>query len=290
MKILSRPKGNAEEYGRWSVNPYVGCPNQCEYCYLRKGVWKNTLGSEFQVTKSGIRNWHHAFYLAMAEIEEHYDEIMRDGGLFMSFTTDPMTGPCRAVTFSIIREIGRHHYFCFPLYLTVLTKDAGFVTSYEYNRYLFIENQQKEANQNIALGWTLTGHDEMEPHASSNAERLRAMRKAHADGFRVWASIEPVIDFHSSLVMIKEAVAAGCQHFKIGLLTSNTKVCRNKYDVIECMRFITDVYTITRNKATVYWKQSVRDLLGTAYTAAAIDEILDKPNFVSKDWSIFNEQ
>lgn len=41
-------------------------------------------------------------------------------------------------------------------------------------------------------------------------------------------------------------------------------------------------------KATVYWKQSVRDLLGTAYTPAAVDEILDQPNAVGKDWNLFN--
>ncbi len=27
MKILSIPKKNAEEYGKWAVNPYLGCPN-----------------------------------------------------------------------------------------------------------------------------------------------------------------------------------------------------------------------------------------------------------------------
>ena len=107
------------------------------------------------------------------------------------------------------------------------------------------------------------------------------------DGFKTWASIEPVIDFHSSLDMIYQALNAGCQHFKIGLLTENTRVCRKKFDVIECMSFITDVLTLTNGKATVYWKQSVRDLLGTVYAPAAVDEILDLPNAVGKDWSMF---
>ena len=29
MKILSRPKKNAEEYGKWAVNAYIGCSNRC---------------------------------------------------------------------------------------------------------------------------------------------------------------------------------------------------------------------------------------------------------------------
>ena len=32
LKILSRPQGNAEEYGRWSVNAYIGCSHGCHYC------------------------------------------------------------------------------------------------------------------------------------------------------------------------------------------------------------------------------------------------------------------
>ncbi len=128
----------------------------------------------------------------------------------------------------------------------------------------------------------------MEPNAPTNEARLRDMDIVARDGFKTWASIEPVIDFKSSLTMIAKAVDVGCKHFKIGLLTENTRVCRKKFDVIECMGFITDVLTLTNGKATVYWKQSVRELLGTVYTPSAVDEILDQPNAVGKDWSMFD--
>ena len=102
MKILSRPKGNAEEYGRWSVNPVVGCPHGCEYCYLKKGVWKNALGGNEPTFKTGIVNKDHAFHLFAAEIIENKDEIVRDGGLFMSFVTDPMCEQNRSLFWGYI--------------------------------------------------------------------------------------------------------------------------------------------------------------------------------------------
>ena len=142
------------------------------------------------------------------------------------------------------------------------------------------------ADRYIAFGWTLTGHDELEPQASPNADRIKAMRSVGNDGFKTWASIEPVIDFRSSLDMIYQALNAGCQHFKIGLLTSNTRVCRDKYDMNDCLHFVEDVMRITSGKATVYWKQSVRDFIGHDLEFHIdIDE-----HSVGKDWSIFNNK
>ena len=155
-------------------------------------------------------------------------------------------------------------------------------------------------NSRLATGFTLTGHDELEQNASTNEERIKAMGFLHELNLRTWASIEPVIDFPSALAMVYQAVNAGCQHFKIGLLTNNTRLVRKDfefgehkfkaYDVIGCLHFIEDVMRVTSGKATVYWKQSVRDLLGTVYSPAAVDELLDWPHSVDKDWSIFKKK
>ena len=96
--------------------------------------------------------------------------------------------------------------------------------------------------------------------------------------------------------MIYQALNAGCQHFKIGLLTNNTRVVRKDfqigeyrfkaYDVRDLLHFIEDVMRMTSGKATVYWKQSVRDLLGTDLETK-IDEY---PHSVGKDWSMFKKE
>lgn len=313
LKILSRPRGNAEEYGRWSVNPYIGCSNLCEYCFLKKGPSGAYLGQDKPVLKKGVVSEEHAYHLAMAEIIEHRDEIIRDGGLFMTFTSDPCSEQTSKLFFRI-SESARG----MDIPVTMLTKaeppypymllDSTVDSNCLLNSVRTMEQEQHnylnrctEKASLLAVGFTLTGHDELEPNATSNEERIRcidflAHRYPLAEKCHLWASIEPVIDFHSSLDMIYQAMNAGCEHFKIGLLTNNTRVVRKDfqigeyqfkaYDVRDCLHFVEDVMRMTSGKATVYWKQSVRDLLGTDLETK-IDEY---PHSVGKGWSIFNKE
>lgn len=314
LKILSRPQGNAEEYGRWAVNPYLGCSNLCRYCFLKKGPYGAYLGQDKPTLKKGVVSDEHAYHLAMAEIIEHRDEIIRDGGLFMTFTSDPCAEQTCKLFFRI-SESARG----MDIPVTMLTKaesdysymfldstvDANCILNsvrtkeQEQHNYL---NRCTEKASLLAVGFTLTGHDELEPNAISNEKRIRcidflAHRYPLAEKCHLWASVEPVIDFPSALAMVYQAVNAGCQHFKIGLLTNNTRLVRKDfefgehkfkaYDVIGCLHFIEDVMRLTDGRATVYWKQSVRDLLGTVYSPAAVDELLDWPHSVDKHWSMF---
>ena len=288
MKILSKPKGNAEEYGRWSVNPYIGCSNGCTYCYLKAGPSGKYLGQTKPVLKKGIIDDEHAFYLAMAEIFENGEQIRKDGGVFMSFITDPMLDECQSLFYRIAAKCVKYE-----IPVTFLTKRAGICVDSAYTMYRELVSYDITL---AAYGFTLTGHDELEPKAHNNRARIATMRSLRrATDFHVWASIEPIIDFPSSFRMIQEALDVGCEHFKIGLLTKNTKVCRDKYDVSECLSFIQDVMVATKGKATVYWKQSVRDFLGGTPTHRRFSDnelrkILDDyPHAVSKNWSIFTQ-
>lgn len=294
MKILSRPKGNAEEYGRWSVNPYIGCPHGCLYCYLKSGPSGSYLGQPKSVLKKGIVSEAHAYHLAMAEILENREQIIRDGGLFMTFTSDPMCEQCRKTFWPIIVSSVQE-----DVPVMVLTKSGNFWNCEEYYWLRSLTEQRSLA----AFGWTLTGHDDLEPNAITNDQRIASMDIISSEGFHVWASIEPVIDFDASFRMIQQAIDAGCEHFKIGLMTKNTKVCRkgftlggktfDPYDPARCLAFVQDVMQATRGRATVYWKQSFREFIGgTEKHRLFSDDDLhrifdDYPNAVSKDWSIF---
>ena len=321
LKILSRPQGNAEEYGRWSVNPYKGCSHGCAYCYLKKGVWANGLGGDTAQLKTGVVSKEHAYHLAMAEIIEHRDEIVKDGGLFMTFTSDPCAHETRELMFRLAAGAIEQR-----IPVTMLTKNADF---FQYSTieamindakhlYSLPEDEQKRIIRNgvmfntwlgnlrvnlvksrVAFGWTLTGHDELEPNASPNMERIATMKRMSKEGYLTWASIEPVIDFCSSLDMIADALDAGCQHFKIGLLTNQTHVVRkdfafgehhfDAFDRTACMSFTGNVMELTQGRATVYWKQSFYDFLGdkNLFGMTAHEFLHQWSHSVDKDWNMF---
>jgi DNA repair photolyase len=326
LKILSRPKGNAEEYGKWSVNPYKGCSHGCLYCYLKKGAWANGLGGDTAQMKTGVVSDEHAYHLAMAEIFEHRKEIIRDGGLFMTFTSDPCAAETRYLFFRIATQATQH-----DIPVTLLTKNADF---FKYNTIVGLFDDAKRLGalpkdelekvilnssmfsalignypyikQQLAFGWTLTGRDELEPNASPNAERIATMKCMSDKGYLTWASIEPVIDFKSSLEMICQALEAGCKHFKIGLLTDRTRVVRKPfsfgdhhfeaYDLAECCSFTGYVMELTQGRATVYWKQSFYDFLQgpdkknpqPIHGMTAYEFLHQWSHSVDKDWSMFN--
>lgn len=326
MKILSRPKGNAEEYGRWAVNAYLGCQNRCKYCYLQSGPGAKNLGGSVAKLKAHVINEEHAYHLAMAEIIENREAIIRDGGLFFTFTSDPCIKETRNLNFTIA-----HDALMMRIPVTMLTKDATFLNLDPFDEKIigldkeedwrrsipfyhsgsghlsFIDNPHFTTDTAIiAFGSTLTGHDELEPNASSNEERINAMQRLTERSFKVWASIEPVIEFRRSYRMIQQALDAGCQHFKIGLMTSRTKVCRKgftlggqefkPYDPAECLAFVQDVMQMTRGRATVYWKQSFREFIGGTpahrlFTDQELHKIFDDyPNAVTKEWTMFNNR
>lgn len=164
--------------------------------------------------------------------------------------------------------------------VSILTKRADFVLnedSIHSKRFKCVIRpfENNAYSKDIAFGFTLTGHDEMEPGCSSNADRIKAMKILHDKGFRTWASIEPVIDFHSSWQMI-QAVAPFCDHFKIGLRTDK------KYDtaIDEAVTFVNAVRKIANdNHCTVYWKESFRQFWGGGAPFGV--------NFVEGDYNLF---
>lgn len=289
-KALYNPGGKAGEYGRWAINFYNGCSNGCEYCYLNKGVYASVMGHGAPRLKESLRNVNmaietiediaarilpgsdeaKAYVIAVTEIKAHREDIIRDGGVFFSFSTDP----CLDETLNLTLATA---HFCVNngVPVTILTKCTDWVYSQDVGVRALM-NAAREHRNTLAVGFTLTGHDELEKGAASNAERLRAMRYLHDDGVLTWASIEPVIDYPSSLKMIRESVPF-CDHFKMGLLSGAPK---GTYSLDDTVSFINDVRKLVMGtRKTVYWKQSIRDIIGGGSPIGY--------NFVEADWNIF---
>lgn len=289
-KALYNPGGKAGEYGRWAINFYNGCSNGCDYCYLNKGVYASVMGHRTPALKESLKkslpegitttdgsnkripvpDESKAYVVAVNEIKAHREEIIRDGGVFFSFSTDPCLD--ETITLTLLTAL-----YCVTdnIPVTILTKRADWVYSKDTNVRTLM-NAAREHRNTLAVGFTLTGHDELEKGASTNRERLRAMKHLHDNGILTWASIEPVIDFSSSLETVRQSVPF-CDHYKVGLLSGAPK---GTYTLDDTVSFINDVRGLLKGtRKSVYWKQSIRDVIGGGSPIGY--------NFVEADWNIF---
>lgn len=268
-KAIYNPSGKAGEYSYWACNFYNGCSNGCEYCYCKKGILAKTMGGNIPTLKKCFTYEYDAMCIFDKELKKNKEELQKHG-LFFSFSTDPMLPETIWLTFKAVN-------LCLSegIPVKILTKVA------RYNEVICskMERAFKGYEHRIAIGFTLTGHDELEPGASTNQERIEAMKKLHDLGFKTFASIEPVIDFKSSYEMIKQTMAF-CDLYKIGLLSGK------KFNRDETVGFIIDVGELlfdNNSKAKIYWKD------GLLKTAGVNRDVLGIYS-VGRDYNLFKNQ
>jgi DNA repair photolyase len=266
-KAIYNPSGKAGEYSYWACNFYVGCSNGCTYCYLRKGVLAHAMGGDTPTLKNCFRDEAHALEIFEKELKANLPELQKHG-LFFSFSTDPMLPTTSRLTICAADLATWYGVSCI-----ILTKEARWVLCHKDDFSMFgFWGVQKRC---VAFGFTLTGHDELEPNASTNAERIEAMRQLHNNGFKTWASIEPVIDFDSSLDMIIRT-RCFCDLYKIGLESGK------KYDKFSIRKFKSSVlYELYGYGNKIYFEDGL-------LKAAGIRREDLPANCVWRDYNIFN--
>ncbi len=237
-KVIYKPTGKASEYAEWACNFYVGCNNGCDYCYLKKGRGAKILGGSEATLKKCFKDESHALDIFEKELTANITEL-REHGLFFSFTTDPMLKKTWLLTMNAMNIC---HVNDVPV--KILTKCAWWVDRFIQARGRHPKDSRP--NQLTAFGFTLTGHDELEQGASTNAERVEAMSKLNEAGFKTFASIEPIIDIESSSKMIF-ITREFCDLYKVGLESGR------KYDWRELRELI---QTCAGIKKRFYFKDS----------------------------------
>lgn len=259
-KAIYQPKGAAAEYAEWACNFHVGCSNNCSYCFNKRWQW-----GCIPTMKKCFKDENNALEVFEKELLHNLPELQKHG-LFFSFTTDPCLSSTISLTEQAIVRCVENN-----INVKILTK-SNLAAKYCNNRNWFYNYRKK-----IAIGFTLTGHDELETNASTNAERIEAMRKLHEAGFKTWASIEPIIDVDSSLRMISKTARLGiCDLYTIGLESGK------KYDKTLINNFInTSIYEIKYhgNFAKIYFKDSL-------LKAAEINREDLPANSVSRDYKL----
>ncbi len=269
-KVLYTPKGPAREYAAIGCNFYNGCPHNCQYCYLKRGALSKTMGGIEATLKKCFKNEEHALQCFKEDCETYHD-YLKQTGIFFSFSTDPMLKEtykltAQAAAFAVKNDIP----------VKILTKcdmlPGEFLSGHPHIR-----------PEMVAMGFTLTGRDDMEPYAPSNEKRIEAMRMYKERGFRTFASIEPVIDFTNSRIVMEQA-APYCDLFKIGLRSG---VARDCYDPNQCALFLGQVTGMSeRYGFMVYWKRSIRNYVKKNLTELS-EALTCFRNFVDRDYDMF---
>lgn len=246
-KAIYKPKGKAGEYAEWACNLYVGCSNDCSYCYCKKGVLSHAMGGPVPKLKTCFRNEQHAFEVFVKELDANIEAI-RQSSLFFTFSSDPMIPETRNLNLKCIEYAIQRGVKC-----QVLTKNADFI--HEHKLMKVLVDYSGMYRKHLAFGFTLTGRDDMEPGASANEERADSMGRLKLMGFRTFASLEPVVDPVSTLAMFNLTKGC-CDLFKIGLMSG---VSKDYYDKSEVRRM---AEAIAESGRPVYFKKSITDYLG----------------------------
>ena len=248
--VTKSPRGAAAEYAKHSFSAYKRCTNGCTYCYLNRGVLSKGLGTGTPELRTCFKSEDDVVRKFEKELKAHKGQLIADGGIFFSFITDP----CLPETFPLTRRCAIISMLN-DVPVTILTKMAHWA----YDRSWFIDMLETGNRTGLlCVGFTLTGHDEMEPRADQNAARISAMKLLHDQGIKTFASIEPIIDFDSSLAMIEKTIDF-CDLYRIGLRSG---VKADYYDNEKLCFFIGQVeglMELKQSKAKVYWKESVRE-------------------------------
>ncbi|GJG35809.1 radical SAM protein [Prevotella lacticifex] len=263
-KAIYEPSGAAYEYCHWACNLFNGCTNRCDYCYNRHSMTAGILGAEEVSIKKALKDEKTAFSIFCKELKLIKPMMKPTESLFFSFVSDPMLPQNKALTMRCVMEALRNR-----VNVQILTKCSDWVYDEATIRPLI------PYARHIAIGFTITGMDSMESFCINNtAERIKAMGKLKEYGFPTFASVEPVIGIDKAILAARKAYPV-CDMFKVGLVSKMGV----KFTKEQVMDLVYRMHIFVRDGTAVYWKQSVREIVGNEYCDSW-------SNSVPSDWSL----
>ncbi len=219
MSIIYEPRGKAREYSDLAVNLYTGCSHACRYCYcpaiLRKTI--DAWAFDPQPRKGILR-----------DLEREAKKLRGDPReILLSFMSDPYhSDEAARLTREALEVLERY-----DLRVQVLTK-GGRRSTRDFD--ILLRNRWKYGATIIFESETCREH--WEPGAPPIADRIEAIRHAHAMGIFTWVSVEPVID-PAEAIKVVEILRGEVDFWKIGKLNHD----REREATIDWHRFLLDV-------------------------------------------------
>lgn len=170
--------------------------------------------------------------------------LIEDGGVFMSFTCDPLDTDENAQHYTFVAA---KKLLGYGIPVTLLTKNVAWLKEdswklllEEYPKLICCQNHHAL----LTIGFTITGKDELEPNAPSTEKRIEALRKLHDEyKIKTFVSLEPITSIHTASEVIKKTyeIADG---IRIG---AQSPIKKDRYDPNEFFGFITAVKFLARD-------------------------------------------
>ena len=305
--LIYQPQGAAGEYAKWAINLYHGCSNGCTYCYNRRGVLSQVFGDKPELAAPIIKSRDRQinYFLELKKLTAHnpipdvvienctniairswiyidtkrigVSRLIEDGGVFMSFTCDPLDAEDNVQNYTLY-AVKRLLKYGIPA--TLLTKNVAWLKEDNWKKLL------KEYPKHICcsthhalltIGFTITGKDELEPNAPSTEKRIEALRKLHDEyKIKTFVSLEPIIDLHSASEVIKKTYKI-TDEIRIG---AQSPIKKNRYNVMEFISFVVAVRSLANNldchfmvKDSMYKQAETFDDISCRVCVKALDEI-----------------
>ena len=218
--------------------------------------------SEHPQLKKCFENENHALEVFKKELGKNLSAL-QNAGLFFTFTSDPMLRETKQLHWAAIQEALKK-----GVPVQILTKRADFLGDPE------LEAITPHLRKRVAFGFTLTGHDELEPGADTNMMRIATMVELHSKGFYTFASIEPIVDFVASTSMIN-LTGGVCDLYKIGCMSGKRYTRQEQQEGFFMLNMLME-----RTDTKFYLKESMIALLNLNRTNLP-------GQFVGRDYNIF---
>lgn len=255
--LIYQPQGAAGEYAKWAINLYHGCSNGCTYCYNRRGVLSHVFSDKPKLAKPILetRDRQINYFMKRKKLSAHdhipdvvvenctnvairsriaqdiekigVRRLIKDGGVFMSFTCDPLDTDENVQHYTLVAAISLLRE---GIPVTLLTKNVEWLEDENwkkclecYPRYYADDNYLAS----LTIGFTITGKDKLEPNAPSTEKRIEALRKLHDEyKIKTFVSLEPITSLAAASEVIKKTYQI-TDEIRIG---AQSPIKKDRYD------------------------------------------------------------
>ncbi|MFH1541803.1 MAG: radical SAM protein [bacterium] len=238
----------------YSINPYLGCPFNCAYCYSRSGKYSTQLNKKLTIKENAPELLEKAL---LRRVKKNQYGII----YFASQEAYPPLEKQTKLTRNLLEIVLKHK---FPVHIgtksTLVLRDLDILKQIDENAILPRDLRSKLGRGTIISFSFSTLNNKLakifEPGAPSPKDRLNVVKQCKKKGFLVGVNLLPVLPFLSDSEenlseMIKTAKAYGADYVHVGGLTLFGEGKRYYYGILE--KHFPDLLAKYKSLYRIFW-------------------------------------